>query len=322
MRCLYIIGNGFDLAHDLKTSYWAFRTFLEKIDYEFLDRFEKMYGYYQPDFSEYGCTEATQKKWEDNLYSTLWKDFEKRIGEPDFDDMISYSDSVVADLDLESGPINIKDTLDEYWKREYHFITKFNNYVKEWVETIDLSKASVKNSTLENNETDLFLTFNYTDTLEKIYNIDRYNILHIHGGLSDNSNYLPVMGHGNTEMINYFNMKKVEAEEEYDEGNASICEAIEEYLLITQKDTEEIIKKNNYFFSKLADIQKVIVFGVSFGNVDIPYLCKIKECTQESVQWEFYYHTDADLNNLKNVCEISNISLNKVKFIKSDCFWD
>ena len=169
MRCLYLIGNGFDLAHGLKTSYWDFRTFLKEIDYEFLDRFEKMYGYYQPDFSEYGWTEEAQKKWEDNLYNTLWKDFEKRIGEPDFDDMISYSDSVVDDLDLESGLIDIIDTMDEYWRGEYKFIEKFKEYVEEWAKSIDLSKAYGKSPALENNERDLFLTFNYTSTLEDIY---------------------------------------------------------------------------------------------------------------------------------------------------------
>ncbi|MER2149505.1 MAG: AbiH family protein, partial [Ruminococcus sp.] len=38
---LYVLGNGFDLAHGLKTRYWDFRTFLDKNHSEFLTEFEK-----------------------------------------------------------------------------------------------------------------------------------------------------------------------------------------------------------------------------------------------------------------------------------------
>lgn len=38
---LYIVGNGFDLAHGLPTAYWNFREYLEKVDCGFLSAFEK-----------------------------------------------------------------------------------------------------------------------------------------------------------------------------------------------------------------------------------------------------------------------------------------
>ena len=41
---LYILGNGFDIAHSLKTSYWNFRCFLESVDEKFLEEFESLYG--------------------------------------------------------------------------------------------------------------------------------------------------------------------------------------------------------------------------------------------------------------------------------------
>ena len=37
---LYIIGNGFDIAHKLPTNYWDFRKYLEYVDYGFLNAFE------------------------------------------------------------------------------------------------------------------------------------------------------------------------------------------------------------------------------------------------------------------------------------------
>lgn len=41
---LFVIGNGFDLAHCLKTAYINFREYLEGEDEEFLYDLEGMYG--------------------------------------------------------------------------------------------------------------------------------------------------------------------------------------------------------------------------------------------------------------------------------------
>lgn len=42
---LYIIGNGFDKGHGLKTSYWNFREYLEKYEEVFLFQMERMYDF-------------------------------------------------------------------------------------------------------------------------------------------------------------------------------------------------------------------------------------------------------------------------------------
>ena len=44
MSTLFVIGNGFDRAHGLKTSYWDFRKYLEKYAEYFLVQMEKMYS--------------------------------------------------------------------------------------------------------------------------------------------------------------------------------------------------------------------------------------------------------------------------------------
>lgn len=44
MSTLFVIGNGFDRAHGLKTSYWDFRKYLEKYAEDFLVQMEKMYS--------------------------------------------------------------------------------------------------------------------------------------------------------------------------------------------------------------------------------------------------------------------------------------
>ena len=62
---LFIIGNGFDLAHGLKTTYSDFRTFLEINDPGYLHRFEELFNEYR--YEQY----------------YLWSDFEEHICFPE-----------------------------------------------------------------------------------------------------------------------------------------------------------------------------------------------------------------------------------------------
>ena len=65
-RTLYVFGNGFDIAHGIKTPYSAFREFLEKEHEEFLTTFEAMYSIQPLDDTEPWYTEEAQKSF---LYS-------------------------------------------------------------------------------------------------------------------------------------------------------------------------------------------------------------------------------------------------------------
>ena len=44
MKTIYILGNGFDLAHGLKTSYLDFKSYLKKYHEDFLVKLEDLYG--------------------------------------------------------------------------------------------------------------------------------------------------------------------------------------------------------------------------------------------------------------------------------------
>ena len=122
MNRLYIIGNGFDLAHGLKTSYWNFREFLFREYPNFLESFESFYGYSSLYSLDHHLSKEAISSWENNLRETLWSNLEYQIGYPVFDSIIDFSESLVNDLNLESGPVGIKDTMDEYWTSMYKFI--------------------------------------------------------------------------------------------------------------------------------------------------------------------------------------------------------
>ena len=71
MKRLYIIGNGFDIAHGIHTDYWNFRTYLEQNYPEFLIEFEKLYDIWQLDDTEPWYTIKAQESWNQAVNNDL-----------------------------------------------------------------------------------------------------------------------------------------------------------------------------------------------------------------------------------------------------------
>ena len=191
----------------------------------------------------------------------------------------------------------------------------------EWLETIDISKAARRKTEFVKNQSDLFINFNYTDTLESVYGIK--DVLHIHGGIPTCSTTLPIMGHGNKYLIDLYRRKAKEAQEEFVEWEESICNAIADYCETLYKDTDKIISFNEKFFSLLQNVEQIICLGLSFGNVDIPYLVRIQQEIKPTTKWKVYYYDLAALKRLKDVFGILGITRKyEVYFLQSDSFWD
>lgn len=322
MSTLFLFGNGFDLAHGLDTSYWNFRTFLSENHPEFLFAFERMYNILPLDNTEPWYTEEAQNKWNKSVNKNLWKYFEEKMGNPDIDAMLDMSESVVGDLCLADGAVDIRNTMDEYWCREYDFVNELSKYIEEWVEQIDISKITVQKKILKNNNSDLFITFNYTGTLEEIYHVDPDHILHIHGSIEPYCDIAPIIGHGNIMDVKKYKKKSIDADEKFWEETASIYNAISEYLNTLLKDTEQIICRNASFFRKISCIDNIVILGLSFGDVDIPYLKIIKKSVSDQIKWNVYYYDDVAKKDLEKVFNVTNINISKDCFRQSNEFWD
>lgn len=321
MNNLYIIGNGFDLAHGVNTCYWNFRTFLEREHWEFLLRFEALYGIQPLDDTEYGYTKEAQKRWNARVNKNLWSEFERFMAQPDIQSMLDLSSSVVADLDLESGNYGIRDTMDVYWRNEFGFIRELQQYVKEWIEQVDLGEVTPRKQALIDNDSDYFLNFNYTRVLEDIYHADQ--VLHIHGTVGADANYDPIMGHCNSQEIETRRQLSRDSDEHYNEGEASIQEAVANYLSEIYKDTEYYMGINRYFFDRLNVTKEVIIIGWSAGDVDIPYLQRIKNSVSKDAHWTVYYYDQKAYTDLQKVfLECGILNNYKVDFQQSNSFWD
>lgn len=89
------------------------------------------------------------------------------------------------------------------------------------------------------------------------------------------------------------------------------------------KDTGKIILDNEVFFLSLSGIDRVVCFGLSFGDVDIPYLKRIDKAVKTTTKWEVYYHDAESCKTLKRVFEAVGISKkHEISFLQSNSFWD
>lgn len=271
MKRLFIIGNGFDLAHRLPTKYLDYRSFLlkdSKNEY-FCMRMENTYG-----------LGVNADYW--------WRDFENSLGEgyifeAEFDAMAKCAiDDMVTDDGEEM--YDIEETLRYHFKPYYDFMNKLNETVLQWIESIDISEIEpiFKRITPQNS---YYFTFNYTDVLEDVYNIPENKVCHIHGSKYEKS---VIMGHGNLEVMKKYQKEIDEKEHRLDKNGAEISRGIYYFYTASFKNTKDIIENNQYVFDQYRGINEVHVFGHSLGEVDMPYFKEIKNRVLKTADWFFY----------------------------------
>lgn len=273
MKVLLIIGNGFDLSHGLHTCYNDFKEYLYETD-------SVLYDLLKNKMSDF-----------------LWSNFEEDLGYLDFSDEISYYYREIEDgFDSYSAVNNMVVTLYDCRK----IMESMNYFVKKWIKTIDTSKAIKRKrffDLIKNNEC-YFLSFNYTDTLEKKYNIRR--VCHIHGNLKGKL----ILGHGEK----YIHTKECNIKD-YTDNYATFSELIEmqnniDFIHnILKKDVYSLLKKNRKFFEQLKDVEQVYSYGFSYGKVDLPYIKEIINniSNNKNSKWFFYDYNIDENKKYKNL---------------------
>lgn len=184
----------------------------------------------------------------------------------------------------------------------------------EWVLQIQLTEeAYTKKIYLYNNS--VFLSFNYTNTLEKLYKVQAKNILYIHNKATNNKSTL-ILGHSR----NPISIKSLNPviNNDYADIDVRVWEAneiIDNYFNSTYKKTQEIIRKNNHFFKSLKRVKNVLVLGHSMSKVDFPYFKKIIDCIdKEKTRWKISVRNPEDLESRKDSVKELGINLNLVEF--------
>jgi hypothetical protein len=260
---LYIIGNGFDLNHGLKTSY--------------LD-FKKNYAMSKP-----ALWRVLEKFYGNKLKKDLWwSNFEKMLGEVDYQHLANSRNG---------GALGHK-VLEDFFSYNLRF------WFGDWIKGVNQREIRIISSAKRNDVIvdALFFTFNYTTLLEDVYQIDRDNIWHIHGSVLDlqhdehsivvghDSNFGQLMGLENTQEA-----QKVLSGKYIDDANVEVAKGAKDVKKRVEDNSGEFIKRYSL-------IKHYIIMGFSLNDIDMPYIEKIIEVNHDidAADWTFYYYKEEE----------------------------
>lgn len=271
---LWIIGNGFDRAHDLPTSYSDYYKYLVTAGEEWMASMLEFY---------FGNVPGHPR-------NILWSQLEKALGIYNIDAIYDFlKEGHKLDLDHVSQYVGEVES-----EVQYHFVEiceKFSETFTDWCHSIELNNAKQRNE-FGFTTNDIFLTFNYTDTLEAVYGIDERRVLHIHGRAACGDEL--IVGHNNPAKM----PKGIE--DDFLDNTANI-RAIVDTVNKLEKKTKQIIVANKPFFDSLGNIDEVKVFGHSIEEVDLPYFEEVKKNVDQNAQWQFYCHDDEKQRHYEDV---------------------
>ncbi|WP_316848849.1 bacteriophage abortive infection AbiH family protein [Pedobacter agri] len=278
---LYLIGNGFDLHHGLPTRYSDFQKFIEE-----------HYPDLEWDFEEHFRMDV------DHQY--LWRQFENDLSTFDWESFFNRYNHI--DVGSESfRPSEAFGLEDELVQEGENIVESIKSAFREWIESLDYPESISDDLLLGGfEENSKFITFNYTDTLERYYGIDANDILYIHNKADDNRGEI-IFGHGTEQE------PKPRPDELDEEGNSNRTmftdaeDAARSVFYELQKDTGSVIVEHRDFLERLSGINGIVVLGHSLGKVDWPYLKYFKGLLPNAF-WQFSYYGEQDMQNIKNVC--------------------
>jgi len=320
MKTLYIIGNGFDISHDLDTKYQHFALYLKANHNELYELILKYY--WLPDLDPND---------QESLRNLKWGEFESKLAEMDFEELLEDFKDYLPDYGS-----------DEFRSRDYHsfdqqvgamidrLTTELYVTFKEFILHVAFHEKPKCLLALETNAQ--FLSFNYTDTLERYYGINKKHIKYIHGRAKTDGD-TTILGHG-IDPIEFMDktpvppvglsdadmeMWREEQADNWDYAYDSGRQTAIGYFNTSHKSTSEIIAANAAFFDALTDIERVIVLGHSISPVDQPYFSKIiGSITYSQPKWLVSYFSDVDIPERLNTLKSLGVSEAQIEFIKID----
>lgn len=282
MSKLFIIGNGFDLSHGLKTKYDDFHRYLK---HRFPNSTEDRIVIPERGFSRRG-----EELYDENEVVSLlrylisetvnwgdhWSDVEASLGYLNLSEC--FQD--ITDPTEKEGALNI--VRQQYYNRGRASelagaILSITEYFSHWIETVEISgRPKPDFEALIDPKSDLFLSFNYTETLETLYHAE--HVCHIHGKRGT-----PMLfGHGVDRDIQHDPNTPFGAELELQNIHDSL-----------RKNTKAAIQAHWDFFKLMTDeITDIYSYGFSLSAVDKPYIKII--CGRLQTEKMVWYLNDFD----------------------------
>lgn len=275
---LYVIGNGFDLAHGVPSSYSKFRDWLGRRS----DLRETLETYIGND--------------------ALWWNLEEALADLDLDlpsmaipEMLDAFDAYNPDAQMADYYAAIGMAMQPVDTITNELPKKF----RKWIESLSVD-SSVKPLQNVVKPGAKYLDFNYTEFAETLYGAQ--NVCYIHGSRKNRKAKL-ILGHSYKKSVPDVSVKMPRFKDGFKRGmvNAAFDDAMIHagwYDQATTKNSRQIIKDNESFFDGLSDIDTIIVIGHSLSEVDMEYFEKIRSVVHSDAKWVFSCH---DFGGLKAI---------------------
>lgn len=284
---IYLIGNGFDLHHNLNTKYSNFKEFLIKKDKTLVSQIDKIFHEkgYNSDEIEYWYTleemlEAISFLDEDELFQDAFDNSEMDM------DRASYWHDPKYNADKKAEELLVP--------------LEMKKYFDEWINSIDLIETK-KDVEVKLPKESYYLNFNYTSTLQRVYEIPNEHVLHIHGRAGNKF----ILGHNGDKNLPYkgdlwnpYEDTDGETSSDEDIRTVEVKESINKtYLKLFKKyykNSANIIKNNLGWFEMFKEATEVVIMGWSIGKEDAVYLREISKLVPLTCKFTIYYYKSKD----------------------------
>lgn len=328
MKILTIIGNGFDLGHNLPT---GFENFIGSN----VDLFSEKYDVFQ---NEKGNWNDVENQYKQRLIEVM-------LERKEFD-VTEEVENIIQGYGLnEYGEVDYYNYVSEVFSKEYEKISFYINLLNDFErDFLDYLKNNCSDEQLKNNvackiiaeilsSSTQIVNFNYTNTVEVIYG--NKNIVHIHGDVDNDiaigcgtldelknsmvDDKYPTIEkfgmdkHGFAEMMAYYEedmegnlVENHFVKRFFDEVSSATAENEEGIFMLLDEKNKDSLALRKQVIEDLSKerYDKVYIIGHSLGVADHAVL----EVINKDTMVVCFYHTPDDYEYMKQTLEAMNLN--------------
>lgn len=308
---LYVIGNGFDLMHGVRSSYYAFRDTLGK-NSALLHALENFI-----------------------TFEDIWADFEEALAHFNINAM---SNGVIVDnwldilgaYDEDAGASEFFQATEAAANPIMTVVNELPRRFRMWVESLSIGTDDrpLQDILRKNGQV---LCFNYTEFIETLYGFHEDNICYIHG-CRRKKKYFPkerlILGRMPQEVTYSYDFDDNSLKWIKDPFKLSMIDVAQDNVIRLISEGDEALTKNcsdiiyaqDTFFAGLDKIEDIVTIGHSLSPVDWDYFTEIVSRIPniKDVRWYFGCHGLRDLDNLEKLLVKLGIARSAVSIFRTD----
>lgn len=286
MKKLFLIGNGFDRNIELKTTYSDFRTFLVENNVDVLE--------FEESFPKLIIKEIE-----------LWSNFEQALSLLDTRILGNRVNNSIQSYHKEFTELDYYDVervkfyIQDLIRQELDNLTSITKeHLKYWIDHINSNKSVKLNKSFKKESK--FINFNYTNSLEKYYNVHSKDIVYVHGSFREKE---LIIGHGERVTETILNRQVLYS---YD-GEEFELSLNNDTLKLLEKDVANHCLKLVNMTNFISEVKCIYVLGHSLSSVDDYYFEYILSKLEDNAHWVFSFRSDDDYKNVTKFCYKYNI---------------